>query len=214
MLQIDFDDLSITDLAVIFVVSDIPVSKSRLQKTILLFDEIFGMRGVRSDRNPYFFEGYSDYVEESAVSLTSAGILDEFDDGYLLTSYGRDLRSFAAEHILKNGDRDERRIVEGMPKIVESISEIPDRNVVGLAHHYYGKIAIKPSIRESVERFNRTARYDGRRLDEIPKEEFESTLRDGIRLGLDARWVNRRLSGPPHTSPPCKPSQSCGRSSR
>ena len=185
LLRVDFEDLSFSELAVIFAMTDTPVRKTRLQKTTLLFDEVFGVGDSPSDHSAYFFGGYSDNIDESAVSLTSAGILDETEEGYQLSTYGKQLREYATERILNGGDPEEKEIVDGMPKIVESISEIPDRYVVGLTYQYYEETAVKSTIRESVVKLNRSARYDGRRLDEISKEEFESKLRNGMKLHLD-----------------------------
>lgn len=185
LLETDFEDLSFSELAIIFAMSKTPTHRTRLQKITLLFDEVYGVGSKPHNHDAYFFGGYSDDIDESATSLTSTGILDETNRGYELTSYGQKLKDYAAEQIMINGNSEEREIVDGMPKIVEALINVPDKYVVGLTYHYYKETATRSTIKDSVERLNRSAKYNGRKLDEIPKQEFESDLREGKKIHLD-----------------------------
>lgn len=185
LMEMDFQDLSDSDIAVLFALGDGAVHRTRLQKVLLLFEEIFGKGERPAGYSAYFYGGYSDDVEESASALTSAGILYETREGYVLSEYGRKLRDHAGKVIRESGSKDRKAIVEGVPRIVQSISDVPDRYVVGLTYHFYSDTASRSTIRESVDRLNGSASYDGRRLKDMSREEFEDRLRNGIAIHLD-----------------------------
>ena len=60
LLDMDFQDLSDSDLAVMFTIGDRPVLNTRLQKITLLFEEIYGILKPEAMHSAYFFGGYSD----------------------------------------------------------------------------------------------------------------------------------------------------------
>lgn len=182
LLDMDFQDLSDSDLAVIFTMSDKPVLKTRLQKITLLFDEIYDPENCSKDYGAYFFGGYSDEIDESATKLVSAGIIDETHHGYVLTDYGRKLREYAKQCIENDDDEIGMRIISGITNIVKSLYKLPDKNVVGLTYYYYKETAVKSTIKESVEILNSKARYNGKKLSEISRSEFETMLRNGEEL--------------------------------
>lgn len=184
LLDMDFQDLSDSDLAVMFTIEDRPVLRTRLQKITLLFEEIYDTHEPGAGHSAYFFGGYSDEIDESATTLTSAGIIDETSHGYVLTDYGRKLKEYSERCIEDDGDETGMTIIRGIRNIVRSLNRVPDRNVVGLTYHYYQDTAVRSTIKESVDILNRTARYNGRNLSDIPKAEFEDILRKGEELRM------------------------------
>ena len=184
LLDMDFQDLSDSDLAVMFTIENKPVLKTRLQKITLLFEEIYDTHGPETGHSAYFFGGYSDEIDESAMTLTSAGIIDETSHGYVLTDYGRRLREYSERCIENDGDETGMTVIHGIRNIVRSLNGIPDRNVVGLTYHYYEDTAVRSAIKESVDLLNEKAVYNGKRLDDIDKDEFEDILRRGEELHL------------------------------
>lgn len=185
LLNMDYRDLSDSDLAVMFTIGDGPVLNTRLQKITLLFEEMYGILKPEAMHSAYFFGGYSDEIDESATGLTSAGIIDETSRGYVLTDYGRRLREYAERCIDNEGDETGMTVIGGIRNIVRSLNGIPDRNVVGLTYQYYQDTAVRPEIKESVDLLNEKAVYNGKRLDDIDKDEFEDILRrgEGLHLG-------------------------------
>ena len=184
LLQMDFQDLSDSDLAVMFTIGDKPVLKTRLQKITLLFEEIYNTNVSENGHSAYFFGGYSDEIDESAMSLTSAGIIDETSRGYVLTDYGKKLKEYSEKYIISDKDETGMTIIRGIRNIVKSLNKIPDRNVVGLTYHYYKDTAVRSTIKESVDDLNKTAMYNGRNLSDISKAEFEDILRRGEELHM------------------------------
>ena len=184
LLDMDFQDLSDSDLAVMFAIGDRPVLNTRLQKITLMFEEIYGILQPEAMHSAYFFGGYSDEIDESATSLTSAGIIAETGHGYVLTDYGRRLREYAERCIENDGDETGMTVIHGIRNIVRSLNGIPDRNVVGLTYHYYKDTAVRSAIKESVDLLNEKAVYNGKKLDDIDKDEFEDILRRGEELHL------------------------------
>ena len=184
LLDMDFQDLSDSDLAVMFTIEDRPVLKTRLQKITLLFEEIYDTHGPEKKHGAYFFGGYSDEIDESATTLTSAGIIDETRHGYVLTDYGRKLKEYSEKCIENDGDETGMTIIHGIRNIVRSLNKIPDRNVVGLTYYYYEDTAVRYTIKESVDLLNKTAVYNGKNLSDIPKSEFENILRRGEELRM------------------------------
>lgn len=174
MIDSDYDDLSDSDILVMLIVDNTkPVLKTRLQKISLLYHELYDKKNV-TDHNAYFFGGYSDDVDESAVNLTDMGVLEETKDGYSLTEYGCKLRQFILDEY---DDEDQIKEIENIKK---AISSIPDRNLVGLTYHFYEETAVNSTIRDSVEKMNDKAVYDGVPLREYEKRNFESKLRSGV----------------------------------
>ena len=56
---------------------------------------------------------------------------------------------------------------------------------MGLTYQYYQDTAVRPEIKESVDLLNEKAVYNGKRLDDIDKDDFEDILRrgEGLHLG-------------------------------
>ena len=185
LLDMDFQGLSDSDLTVLFTIGDEPILKTRLQKIALLFDEMNDSHGPGTERGLRFFGGYSDEIDESTITLTSAGILDETSHWYVMTAYGRKLKEYTERCIENDEDETGMTIIRGIRNIVRSLDRIPDRNVVGLTYRYYPDTAVKSAIKESVDVLNRTVVYNGKSLSEMPKEEFEDILR---REGKSSAW--------------------------
>lgn len=192
LLDMDFQGLSDSDLTVLFTIGDEPILKTRLQKIALLFDEMNDSHGPGTERGLRFFGGYSDEIDESTITLTSAGILDETSHWYVMTAYGRKLKEYTERCIENDEDETGMTIIRGIRNIVRSLDRIPDRNVVGLTYRYYPDTAVKSAIKESVDVLNRTVVYNGKSLSEMPKEEFEDILRRGEELRME-RFHCRRL---------------------
>lgn len=178
LIEMDFDDFSPSDLLVLFIISDVPIQKNRIQKISLLYVEVYP-EPVRRERPAYFSEGYSDEIDESVCNLVDIGMLGETPEGYVLTEYGRKIREYAK---IRLSGRDD--LVKGVPNIVKALIEIPDRNVVGLTYQFYSETAVKSSIKESVDKLNRRAVYNGMPLDDMSRYDFEQMLRNGTLIHM------------------------------
>ena len=66
---------------------------------------------------------------------------------------------------------------------------IPDKNLVGLAYHFYDEVAKNSAIAYSVGKLNEISYYDGIPLREYRKEDFESKLRSGTPIMREERWL-------------------------
>lgn len=175
MIESDFDSLTDTEILVLLIIDGSrPVMKTRLQKISLLYQEIFDNdKKNRTNHSAYLFGGYSDDIDESAVNLADTGILQETSAGYNLTEYGKALRKY----ILDEYD-DEEEIVH-VENINKSLKNMPDKNIVGLTYHFFEDTAANSTIKESVTRFNNSARYDGIALKEYDKNAFILKIRNG-----------------------------------
>ena len=177
MIDSDYDDLSDSDIIVLLIVDEKrPVLKTRLQKISLLYHELYEKTTGGTDHNAYFFGGYSDDIDESAVNLTDMGILEENKNGYALTEYGRKLRQYILDEY-----EDEEQIKE-IENIKSATALIPDRNLVGLTYHFYDETIKNSTIVDSVRKLNESSYYDGIPLRDYPKEDFESKLRTGVQI--------------------------------
>lgn len=174
MINNDYDDLSDSEILVLLIMNeDAPTLKTRLQKLSLLYHELYDSDRNTTDHHAYFFGGYSDDIDESAVNLTDMGILNEGKNGYSLTEYGRKLRQYILDEY---EDEDKIKRVNNIKK---AVSSIPDRNLVGLTYHFYDESTKNSTIKQSVDRLNSSSMYDGLPLNEYPKNRFEDKLRSG-----------------------------------
>ena len=55
---------------------------------------------------------------------------------------------------------------------------------MGLTYQYYKDTAVRSAIKESVDLLNEKAVYNGKRLDDMDKNEFEDILRRGEELRM------------------------------
>lgn len=177
MINNDFDDLSDSEILVLLIMDEKSSTlKTRLQKLSLLYHELYETDKNTTDHHAYFFGGYSDDIDESAVNLTDMGILEEGRDGYSLTEYGVKLRQFVLN------EYDDVEEIERVDNIKKAVSSIPDRNLVGLTYRFYEESAKNSTIKQSVDRLNSNSKYDGLPLNEYQKEQFEDKLRNGIEI--------------------------------
>lgn len=176
LLEFDSEDLSDTDALVILIVDSNPVMKTRLQKLSLLYDRLYNKTCSITDHNAYFFGGYSDDIEESAVNLVDSGILKEDRQGYSLTDYGLKLKKFIKDEKTLDSE------LKNIDNLKFALSEVPDRNVIGLTYHFYEDTAINSTIKNSVERLNNSSRLNDAPMSSMSKEEFENYLRNGKKI--------------------------------
>ena len=174
MIDSDYDELSDSEILVLLIIDDKrPVLKTRLQKISLLYHELYDTGKNTTGHNAYFFGGYSDDIDESAVNLTDMGVLNEGNGGYSLTEYGKKLR----DYVLKEYYDEEQ--IKRIGNIKDAVSKIKDRNLVGLTYHFYEDSAVNSTIKKSVDKLNQTSYYDGILLSQYPKKMFEDKLRKG-----------------------------------
>lgn len=172
MLDADFEELSDDELIVLLAMSDRPMMKTRLQKISLIYNEVFRDKNKESSHNAYFFGGYSDSIDESATNLTDIGILEYSQNGYSLTDYGEKLKKY----VMDNWDDP---ATENVSKVVKSMSELPDKSIVGLTYYFYADTTKNSTIKASVDRINENAYFDGKKLTSISLEYFENKVRNG-----------------------------------
>lgn len=180
MINADYDEISDSDILVILIMDEEKsILKTRLQKLSLLYHELYDSDENITDHHAYFFGGYSDDIDESAINLTDMGILEEGRDGYSLTEYGRKLRRYILD------EYEDVTQIDRVDNIKKAVESIPDKNLVGLTYHFYGESARNSTIIQSVEKLNSKSRYDGIQLNDYSKSEFENKLRRGyeIRMG-------------------------------
>lgn len=172
MLETDYAGLSDSDkLAILVMDRHNPTQRSRIQTTALLYLGIYrGITGVS------FFRGISDDMDESLDNLHDKGMIESAKDGYVLTDYGDELRSHIAEM------PENREMAQNAKNIIHAVAGIPDKNLVGLTHHFYPDMGFNPSIGASVVRFNRSASYDGIPLKDYRRDSFETKLRSGAEI--------------------------------
>ncbi len=181
MISNDFDDLSDSEILVLLMMNEnSPILKTRLQKLSLLYHELYDSDKNTTDHHAYFFGGYSDDIDESAVNLADMGILVEGKNGYSLTEYGVKLRQYVLDEY---EDIEEIKRVDNIKK---AVLKIPYRNLVGLTYHFYEESAMNSTIKQSVDRLNSTSMYDGIPLNKYPKPMFEAKLRSGEEIRWDA----------------------------
>lgn len=174
MIDSDFDELTDSQILVLLIIDEnTPFLKTRLQKISLLYHELYDSGRNTTGHGAYFFGGYSDDIDEAAVNLTDTGILQEGKNGYSLTEYGVKLR----DYILK--ELDDEKQIQNVDNLKKAVSEIPDRNLVGLTYRFYEETAVNSTIKQSVDKLNSTSSYDGIPLMKYPKEQFERKLRNG-----------------------------------
>lgn len=173
------DDRSSKEVLFIIGCSDKPVRKTRLQKLALLYDALYGGQNG-SDRGAYFFGGFSDNIEEAAETMADDMILSEGEKGYRLTGYGEEIFG-----MLKKKDP---AFYGGMAAITGSTENVPDSCIVAMTYRYYPELAENSLIKDSADRIIEGMTVNGRKLGDIPKEEFESMLRKGEKMEVSLKW--------------------------
>ena len=173
------DDRSSKEVLFIIGCSDKPVRKTRLQKLALLYDALYGGQNG-SDRGAYFFGGFSDNIEEAAETMADDMILSEGEKGYRLTGYGEEIFG-----MLKKKDP---AFYGEMAAIAGSTENVPDSCIVAMTYRYYPKLAENSLIKDSADRIIEGMTVNGRKLGDIPKEEFESMLRKGEKMEVSLKW--------------------------
>ncbi|MCH3978071.1 MAG: hypothetical protein LKJ94_01860 [Candidatus Methanomethylophilus sp.] len=173
------DDRSSKEVLFIIGCSDKPVRKTRLQKLALLYDALYGGQNG-SDRGAYFFGGFSDNIEEAAETMADDMILSEGEKGYRLTEYGEEIFG-----MLKKKDP---AFYGEMAAIAGSTENVPDSCIVAMTYRYYPKLAENSLIKDSADRIIEGMTVNGRKLGDIPKEEFESMLRKGEKMEVSLKW--------------------------
>jgi len=173
------DDRSSKEVLFIIGCSDKPVRKTRLQKLALLYDALYGGQNG-SDRGAYFFGGFSDNIEEAAETMADDMILSEGEKGYRLTGYGEEIFG-----MLKKKDP---AFYGGMAAIAGSTENVPDSCIVAMTYRYYPELAENSLIKDSADRIIEGMTVNGRKLGDIPKEEFESMLRKGEKMEVSLKW--------------------------
>lgn len=173
------DDRSSKEVLFIIGCSDKPVRKTRLQKLALLYDALHGGQSG-SGRGAYFFGGFSDNIEEAAETMTDDMILAEGEKGYQLTEYGKEIFE-----MLKKKDP---AFYGEMAAIAGSTENVPDSCIVAMTYRYYPKLAENSLIKDSADRIIEGMTVNGRKLGDIPKEEFESMLRKGEKMEVSLKW--------------------------
>ncbi|MDR3205883.1 MAG: hypothetical protein LBT41_02125 [Candidatus Methanoplasma sp.] len=185
MLEYDAEDLSYSDALVMLIADDRSITRTRLQKISLLYDEVYGESTKIPGNSAYFFEGYSDGIDESAENLVDTGMLSESREGYMHTLYGSKLKEYMInKESGRNKDRSER-----IECIKAALSDVPDRNIVGLTYCFYGESAVNAGIKCSVERLNSHSEMGGIPLSEIKKDDFEEHLRKGTEIVITSRKI-------------------------
>lgn len=181
----DYWELTHSDLVVLFVVGDEQLIRTHIHRTALIFEGTYSPEDRKDGLGGRFRGRFSDDIDESVTKLSSTGVIGLTPRGYTITDYGRRLREHARAEIGKAGGEVDRTIAEGAPFVARALSEVPDGSVVGISSFYYRKATEKPTIKKSADRMNDSRSYDGRRLADIPREEFENGLRRGRVIHLD-----------------------------
>jgi len=173
------DDRSSKEVLFIIGCSDKPVRKTRLQKLALLYDALHGGQSG-SGRGAYFFGGFSDNIEEAAETMTDDMILAEGEKGYQLTEYGKEIFE-----MLKKKDP---AYYGEMAAITGSTEGVPDSCIVAMTYNYYPELAENSLIKDSADRIIKGMTVNGRKLEDIPKEKFESMLKEGEKMEASLEW--------------------------
>lgn len=179
MLEYDADDLSYSDVLVIFLMDKRPIMKTRLQKMSLLYNELYNDDKGSANHNAYFFGGYSDDIDESAENLVDIGIVNEDREGYTLTDYGIKLKDYIINDISNQSIE-----VNRIDNIKKSLSTVSDKRLVGLTYSFYEDTAVNSTIKSSVEKMNGNLKLNDKLLSDVKKEEFENYLRNGTSIVL------------------------------
>ncbi len=169
LIEADYTRLSESDRIMILIMNkDWPITRSRLQSATAIY---LGLYGENSESN--FYDFISDNIDQSSDNLHDKSIFGSSEDGYLLTEYGDELKTYIMEkpECWKMNLR--------LNNVLSSISELHDEDLVGLTRHFYPCMNFDPSISQTMKRFNERTSYDGITLTDYSRNDFESKLRSG-----------------------------------
>lgn len=172
VIALDAEDLNDSDMLVLSLISKKRLMRTRLQKTALLYCKIFDTKTV--NHVAYNFGGYSEDVDESLDTLIDLGAIAEDKGYYSTTEYGKKLISY-----LEKTDGNYVNMDRDTEKVSKSLDEVSDRELIGLSYHYYPELAKESTIKESVERMNKTLTIDDTPLSYFDKGMFEKAVMDG-----------------------------------
>ncbi|MBR6910433.1 MAG: hypothetical protein IKN41_01075 [Candidatus Methanomethylophilaceae archaeon] len=172
MLKNDYYELSDDELEVLFIIDTDPIMRTRLQKISLLYSKIFDTE--KESHGAYFFGGYSDNIDEASDELVDKGIIQETNQGYVITDYGIKLKKMLIEGLEDSDD-----LITGIANIKKSVSELDDKSIIGLTYHFFEETTTNSTIKASVDRYNKRSIYDGKSLDQISLDEFINKLKKG-----------------------------------
>ena len=165
----DVRDKSIFTL---LAVSDVPSTRSRIMRTILLYQHVYG--GLRFG----YTQGYSGDVSDGIDEDLKAGLIESAaplaysgSPRYVLTPLGMGLKRRLTEK--SHGDV----YIDGMNRILAFTRDLSDTELMGIEAHYYDDIL--PSLRYIADKTTEHTRLWGMRVEDIPRDTFEKNIRDG-----------------------------------
>ena len=173
------NDLSATDKLVLLLTKyHRYIKPTRLQKIALIVYSILEKKVPKDKYGAYFFGGFSDEIEESADALKEEGLIEYIPKkGFILTSEGKEL-SELIEKTSKNKEN-----IEIVRKIVESLKDLSDGEIVALTYTLFPELTTKSVIKDTPEIKKMKNMY----LVKIKKEELSELLNNS---SGDAAYVS------------------------
>lgn len=163
-----------------------PVSGSRLHRLALIYEAVHVRDGsAEAD----FACGYSEGIEEAAETLEENAIISGDEDGYVLTGYGEKL----FDMLKALSDSNERDMFSvDMRMMISASEDVPDAHLMALTCRYYPELASDPELQAYAGPEIESLYLDGRKLAEVPREEFVYRIWSGEKL--ETRRVTAKYS--------------------
>lgn len=169
------DEKDVRDKSIfpLLAVSDVPSTRSRIMRTILLYQHVYG--GLQFG----YTQGYSGIVSDSIDAYLTAGMISyagplaySGSRRYVLTPRGEGLKRLLIETSRGNV------YIDGMNRITAFTRDLSDETLMSIEAHYY-EDDIPPSLRYITDKIAGQTRLWGMKLGDIPRDTFEKNIRDG-----------------------------------
>lgn len=176
IIAFDAEDLEDFDKLTLALISKKKIMRTRLQKSVLVYRETF--ESGAADYLAYGFGGYSEDVDHAAALLEDIGAVSEDRSGYLITDYGKKI----VEHLKK--DDLFVKMDEDVDNLTKALSNVSDRELVGLTYQMYPEFTEESTIKNSVDQMNAKMIVDDKPLRDFEKELFKKSIEKGIPLSV------------------------------
>ncbi len=143
------------------------IKPTRLQKIALVIYSILEKKVPTDKYGAYFFGGFSDEIEESTEDLKEEGLVEYIPGkGFTLTSEGKKISELIEKTSKNKGN------IEIVRKVVESLKDLSDKEIVALTYSLFPELTKKSVIKDTPEIKKTKNMY----IVKIKKEELSEIL--------------------------------------
>lgn len=145
IIEEDLEDLGKYDKLVLAILRFSSAKSTRIHKLGLIINAIIE-GNVPESHGAYYYGGFSEDIDASLTQLMEDGLVMKTNDEFTLTTYGKKVLSL----LEKREDREMEEIIEIASDVVESFSELDDRELLKLTYQLFPELTDKSLIKDKI----------------------------------------------------------------